>query len=69
MAATNGHHPHDPEYWMAYLAAAIAHALNAEPCEATRKMLRKNLNEFMRSSCCSAKLAEHLRAPMTRRVS
>ena len=59
--ATNGHHPSDPEYWMAYLAAAIAHALEAEPCEAGRLMLRKNLNTFMRSKCCSTRLAEHIR--------
>lgn len=64
MSVANGHHPHDPEYWMAYLASSIAHALAVEPCEATRKMLRKSLGAFMRSKCCSTHLAEHIRSPL-----
>lgn len=53
-------HPPDPEYWMAYLAATIAHALAAAPGD-TKRMLRGSLSKFMGSGCCSVRLAEDIR--------
>lgn len=52
-------HPPDPDYWTAYLASHIAHAI--PEAGHAKNTLRKALRAFIGSPCCSVALAEDIR--------
>jgi hypothetical protein len=58
--SSNGHTPTDPEYWCAYLAAAIGGALSLRPLELAREELRRALRKFTDSQSCSDALRSEI---------
>ena len=60
-ALDNGTKPLDPDYWCAYLAAAIGCALVTEPFDHSRKALEHSLREFTKARACTASLREDIR--------
>jgi hypothetical protein len=62
MAGTNGHHETSPEYWVAYLAAAIGGALVTQPFEVSKAALKDALRRFTKSQACSSHLRDEIAA-------
>ena len=59
MTGTSGRHPASGDYWAAYLAATISHAVRM-PHDHARRTLNKALGAFRRSPTCTPELLKIL---------